>query len=116
VPLSLQRLARNQVIFREVNERLRDLVGTVPDGVVEYICECSDVGCAAKIELKLLAYEAVRAQPKCFFIVPGHERLELERVVDRVDGYTVVEKIVPLDDAATRALSSTGEGWSAHDF
>jgi hypothetical protein len=112
VPLSLQRLARNQVIFREVNERLRDLADGVPDGTAEYICECSDTGCTAKIELKLFQYEAVRARPKCFFIVTGHERLEVERVVDQVDGYVVVEKIVPLDGKATQALVSTDETWS----
>ena len=115
MPVSLQRLARNQVIFRGVNERLRGLADAVPDGATEYICECSDVGCAAKIALKLFEYEAVRARPKCFFIVSGHERREVECVVDHFDGYILVEKIVPLD-VASRARTSWVEGWSTHDF
>ena len=109
MPLSLQRLGRNQLIFREVNERLRDMAETAPDGNAEYVCECGDVTCAERIELNLVQYEAVRARPNAFFIIPGHERLEVERVVDEPDGYRIVEKIVPLDDAATRALTSTDD-------
>ena len=111
MPLSSQRLARNQVIFREVNERLRGMADAVPDGTVEYLCECSDVHCTEKIELKLFEYETVRARPKRFFIVLGHERLEVERVIDENDRYAIVEKIVPLDDITSRALTSTGEAW-----
>ena len=103
MPLSSQRLARNQVIFREVNERLRALADAVPDGKTDYLCECSDVECTDKIELRLLEYESVRARPWTFFIVPGHERLEVERIVtDELASYMVVEKIVPLDETATR--------------
>lgn len=109
MPLSLQRLGRNQLIFREVNERLRDLAETAPDGKTEYLCECGDVTCTNRIELRLVQYEAVRARPNTFFMIPGHERLEIERVVDQPDGYMIVEKIVPLDDAARRALTSTDD-------
>ena len=113
MPVSTQRLVRNQVIFREVNERLRDLAAAAPDGHTDYLCECTDVGCTVKIELKLSEYEAVRARPKTFFIVPGHEHLEVDRIVDGNHRYTTVEKIVPLDDVATRALTTTDEVWGA---
>lgn len=115
MPLSTQRLVRNQVIFREVNERLRDLASAAPDGHTDYLCECSDVSCTTKIELKLFEYEAVRARPKTFFILPGHERLEVDRVVEGNERYTIVEKIVALDDAATRALTTTDENWSTDE-
>ncbi|MGH3043878.1 MAG: hypothetical protein ACRDM2_04045 [Gaiellaceae bacterium] len=115
MPLSTQRLVRNQVIFREVNERLRGLADGVPDGHTDYLCECSDVSCTVKIELRFSEYEAVRARPRTFFIVPGHERLEVDRVVDGNERYTIVEKIVPLDDAATRALTTTDETWGTDE-
>jgi hypothetical protein len=114
VPLSLQRLARNQVIFREVNERLRGLADAVPDGTTEYLCECSNTDCVEKIELRLFEYEAVRARPKMFFIRPGHERPEVERLVEENGRYVVVEKIVPLDEVTTRALTSTDEARPGH--
>jgi hypothetical protein len=116
MPLSSQRLARNQVIFREVNERLRELADGVPDGKADYLCECSDVHCADKIELRLPEYESVRARPKSFFIVPGHQRLEVERVTDELETYMIVEKIVPLDETATQALTSTDETWAGRDL
>ena len=111
MPLSTQRRARNQVIFREVNERLRALADAVPDGKAGYLCECGDIECTEKIELRLLEYESVRARPKSFFIVPGHERLEVEDVTDELDSYIVVRKIIPLDETATQALASTDEKW-----
>ena len=83
MPLSLQRLGRNQLIFREVNERVREMADTAPDGKTEYLCECGDVTCTERIEMVLSQYEAVRARPNAFFMIPGHERLEVERVVDR---------------------------------
>jgi hypothetical protein len=116
MPLSRQRLDRNQVIFREVNERLREVADAVPDGKARYLCECSDVQCTQKIELRLFEYEAVRARANAFFIVPGHQRPEVERVVEETDEYMIVGKIVPIDDLATRALTSTGELWPAHEL
>jgi hypothetical protein len=35
-------------------------------------------------------------------VVPGHEHLELERVVDKAEGFNVVEKIGPGRDVAER--------------
>ena len=43
------------------------------------------------------AYEAVRASPRRFLVLEGHETPEVERVVERHPAYVVVEK---LDEAA----------------
>jgi len=115
MPLSSLRLGRNQVIFREVNERLRALADAVPDGTADYLCECSDAQCTDKIELMPFEYESVRARPKSFFMLAGHERVEVERVTDELDSHIVVEKIVPLDETATQALVSTDEKWPSHN-
>ena len=115
MPLSSLRLGRNQVIFREVNERLRTLADAVPDGKADYLCECSDAQCTDKIELTPFEYESVRARPKSFFMLAGHERVEVERVTDELDSHIVVEKIVPLDETATQALVSTDEKWPSHN-
>src|SRR5688572_19394904 len=109
--LSRERLARNQVIFREVNERLRTIADAAPDGKANYLCECTDVHCTRRIELRLFEYEEVRARGNCFFIVPGHDRPDVERIVDETGRYVVVEKIVPVDDAEIRVLTSPHEPW-----
>jgi hypothetical protein len=89
---SLERLARNQTLFREVNERIEKVAGT--NEVVEFVCECSDTACVAKVELTLSEYERIRSNSVWFFVQTGHEIPEIERVVSQDDGYAVVEKIV----------------------
>jgi hypothetical protein len=90
------RIARNEALFRNVNERVRDLVGGLgsePDpGPVAFVCECGAGDCTASVQLTIREYERVRADPTTFFIVVGHEIPEVEHVVERHDGYDVVRK------------------------
>ena len=112
--VSLERLARNQTIFREVNQRLREIANP-SERRTDYICECSDVGCLETIELETTEYEAVRSMPNVFVIVAGHERLEVERVIEDNDRFMLVEKTVPVDDVdLTAALGS--RPWPTHGF
>jgi hypothetical protein len=93
VSVSLERLARRQTLFREVNERIEDLTAGTNTSI-EILCECSDTECLATLELRKEDYERVRAEPTWFAIERGHEIPEIERVVAKFDGYVVVEKIV----------------------
>jgi hypothetical protein len=45
-----------------------------------------------RIGIRLAEYEAVRAHPSRFLVLPGHERPDIERVVGEGDGYFIVEK------------------------
>ncbi len=84
------RVGKNEAIFREVNERIREI--TTYDGDVEFLCECGDQQCTQPIVMTIAEYEAVRSDPTWFLVVPGHEAPELERVVQRTDRFAVVEK------------------------
>ena len=44
------------------------------------------------------AYEALRKDKQRFFVVPGHNNEEIERVIERTAAYLVVEKLVPVPD------------------
>ncbi len=90
-----KRVGQNEVIFREVNERLRELGESfsLVTEVSDFVCECADTTCTDRIQLSLNEYEEVRSDPKWFLIVPGHELLEFERVVAQHDGYLIVEKL-----------------------
>jgi hypothetical protein len=44
------------------------------------------------IELSVREYEDVRAHPRRFVVLPGHELGELETVVESRSGYVIVEK------------------------
>jgi hypothetical protein len=93
---SLEQLARNEVLFREVNEHIAGLVG-LQDGPLEFLCECSDVRCTNAIELHLEEYETVRTRRKLFVIAPGHEVQAVERVIEEHDRFMVVERTIASD-------------------
>jgi hypothetical protein len=92
--LSIDRLVRNQVIFREVNERIRELAEHFDlESGAAFICECSDESCVASIALDFDEYKAIRSSPTLFLVAPGHETLQVENVVETNDRYALVEKV-----------------------
>jgi hypothetical protein len=90
-----KRIGENEVLFREVNERLRELGEgfSIVAEQAEFVCECGSTSCTEQIQMTLAEYEAVRSDPKRFFVRPGHEIAEYEKVVQEADGYNVVEKL-----------------------
>jgi len=88
-----RRVAVNESLFREVNERIGELGELYDAGDVEFVCECADTDCAERLTLTLGEYERVRAEPNRFFLVPGHERPDVERVVETNGVFAVVEKL-----------------------
>jgi hypothetical protein len=93
--LDLERLARNHVLFREVNERVREVLDVWPERGEpgEFVCECSNEECAETILLTIEEYEAVRASGNFFVVACGHEIDAIERVLGETDTYKLVEKL-----------------------
>lgn len=89
-----RRLASNEALFREVNENVRALAAAhdAGDDFYEYICECADVGCTARVPLTQPEYEFARADGTRFILVPGHQHAEVERVLQKTERYVLVEK------------------------
>jgi hypothetical protein len=89
-----RRAARNQSLFRDVNERVKEisdgLNAQLPLG--EWICECADDTCTERIELTMREYEQVRVDPAHFAVAPEHVFPEVERIIEQSDRYWVVEK------------------------
>ncbi|HEY0417455.1 MAG TPA: hypothetical protein VGC78_13815 [Gaiellaceae bacterium] len=95
-----EKLARNQALFREVNERISGLASAfgLPDRQLDLICECSDETCTSTIKVPVDEYELVRTFPARFVIYPRHDVPQIENIVGSGRGYEVVEKF---GDAAT---------------
>jgi hypothetical protein len=89
------RAARNQALFRAVNEKLRAMNDSVESltGTFTIACECADTNCVNMLEINPEEYRAIRAQPRQFAVLPGHVFLDVERVVRQSDGHLVVEKL-----------------------
>lgn len=92
MPQSLERKARNQALFREVNEQIAQMADGY--GLTEFVCECSNPDCIEVISVRNSDYEFVRDNPTWFVIRKDHDIPEIERVVSENDGYAVVEKFV----------------------
>lgn len=89
-----KRLAQNETLFREVNERVQAIAAAHGDDehVYEFYCECANAECTRQISATLAAYEAVRAHPSRFLIFPDHVLPDIENVVERAEHWWVVEK------------------------
>jgi hypothetical protein len=91
-----ERLARNESLFREVNERINGIAAEFSRFAgaeeYEYVCECSDPDCVERISLTGEEYEQIRADGTRFVLAPGHVRQQIERVVQETDDHVVVEK------------------------
>jgi hypothetical protein len=93
-----ERIAKNNLIFREANERIRAKADEydAPLERIPFLCECPVPDCRELVLLTLSEYTGVRADPAHFVTATGHEGAEkpLGTVLSRENGYVVVEKDV----------------------
>ncbi len=94
-----ERLASNEALFRHANERMNSWEERHEDCDEElYFCECADEDCTQKVALTSEQYERVRSSSRTFFVLPGHERADLETIVSDHHGWLVVRKPVSVAD------------------
>ena len=92
---SEEKLARNEGMFRNINETIEKTAienRYEPSELPVFVCECADTNCGDLIRLSLTQYEDVRRHPTHFFLVPGHEDPEIERVLEQNDRFVMTEK------------------------
>ena len=79
-------------VFREVNERIRELgEACVVGGYRSMLCECGNVTCIHPIRVSPAEYEEVRGRPRRFAIAVDHENPEVETIVWQNGSFAVVE-------------------------
>ena len=86
-----ERAAKNQSLFREVNERIGELSGSAT--LPTFVCECTAETCDQRLPLTREEYERIRSDSNSFFVVPGHEIAEIEEVIHVTERYVVVAKL-----------------------
>ena len=89
-----ERVGANEALFRAVNEKIEDLNEAFGEltGTMAIVCECGSAGCTEQIEVELPFYERIRDDAALFVVVSGHEAPDLEKIVERHEGYDVVRK------------------------
>jgi hypothetical protein len=90
------RSARIESLFRDVNERIAESAGRFGSEEAAFVCECDDPTCTDRIATTIEAYEDARADGAQFIVADEHVNEDVERVVERTDDYTLVEKVKPL--------------------
>ena len=98
----VERMARNEVASREINERIDEAYrGEPPANRIDIVCECARITCDAAIDITLDEYERVRKDARHFVILPEHVVGDIERIVFENDRFAVIAKRegVPADVA-----------------
>jgi hypothetical protein len=85
------RLARNEAIFREVNERIAEIAPSEEDSL-EILCECGNASCDQRLRVTKSEYEQVRQRPTDFMVAHGHLIKAIETIVRETDRFEVVRK------------------------
>ncbi len=85
-------MVRNELFFRGVNERLQRLERSFEKHETAFVCECGNRRCTRLVPLSLDEYRHVRANSQHFAILPGHEDVTVESVVQRGARFLVVAK------------------------
>jgi len=87
------RLAQNEALFREVNEKIEAMAHHLgPDVPYEFLCECANADCTFRLSLPIAVYEAVRSDPKQFVVLPDHYTPEVEVLAVQEETHWVVRK------------------------
>jgi hypothetical protein len=94
----VNKLAANEALFREVNERIWEADKRLPDPgqeparYLQILCECADPECLEHVDLTREEYEEIREEPTHFALRAGHENGSLEKTVWETERFVVVEK------------------------
>jgi hypothetical protein len=109
-----ERAAKNQSLFREINENVTELNQAfrlvAPLG--EWICECANESCIVTVEMTRADYEEIRGDGARFLVAPSDEHVwpDVERIIERLDRYWVLEKTGHAGDLAKRSDPRSGGG------
>jgi hypothetical protein len=106
----LERIARTESLFREVNERIAESAKRLDADDADFVCECADSTCTDRVAATLDEYEQIRADGTTFLLVPGHEDPRVEAVVEREQEHAVVEKRQPRVAQVAEALDPRAHG------
>jgi hypothetical protein len=88
------RAAQNQLVFRAVNDRIRELGEKILDSVAEldFACECENSECVEMISMPVADFAAIEEVENQFIVLRGHEVPEVEDTVAEHDGFLIVSK------------------------
>ena len=101
--MDVERNARTQVLYREVNERAREIDEQFePRDSIEVMCECGR-GCTERLEIPLADYKRARRELTYFLVAASHLASDVDRVVEDRGPWLLVEAV-----GAAAAIARSG--------
>jgi hypothetical protein len=79
------------LLFRSVNERIRELDGPWGADSYDFVCECAAEGCLEPVPLTPAAFDALYDQDSVYVVAPGHENKD-DEVLERLEHYVLVRR------------------------
>jgi hypothetical protein len=87
-----ERVARNEVTARQINEAIEEADSRPANSFIHILCECGLEDCERVLAITRPVYERLRSDPRQFVILPSHLIAEVEAVVLESDGFLIVAK------------------------
>ena len=103
------RLIENEAVFRKYNEQVEngfedlknladedgseDITKGVDQMNFQFFCECSDEECKGRIKMKLADYSTIHKNRSRFIVLPDHQVVAVEKVIEEKATFTIVEKL-----------------------
>jgi hypothetical protein len=78
-----EKIAHTEALFRDVNERIAETAERFDAERADFVCECGNQACTARVSATLDEYEEIRSDATHFLLRPGHEDDRLERVLEQ---------------------------------
>jgi hypothetical protein len=89
--MDVERNARAQVVYRDLNDRIREMDEEFRNrGRIEVMCECGR-GCAQRLEVPVDDYDRARRDSTYFLVTAPHFAGEVDRVIEDHGSWLLVE-------------------------
>jgi hypothetical protein len=86
------RRTRNQILFREVNNRVLDVADDFGiEDRADFLCECRDLECDETVPLTVEEYRSIRADATHF--VTSHLEPTVDKVIGQHDRFWIVQTL-----------------------
>lgn len=95
------RLSHNETGFQRLTHE-SEATGT-------FVCECANRNCEERLDIPPNEYRRLREQPDWLTVINGHQKPEVEPVVENYDGYLIVQRLGVASESVRRNRLRRGE-------